>query len=122
MNVIQVFMEITVTLPVLITVLMVPVTEMDPVFVRKALLDSVVVLKTVKEAVMTKHLYVHHVRKDIMETSVLRDVQITVRMAVLRMKENVINVLKDTGETSVIKVRNIFIPIEIYTVEYHILK
>ena len=71
---------------------MVPVTEMDPVLVRKALLDLVVVLKTVKEVVMTKHLYVQHVRKDIMENSVVRDVQITVRMVVLKIKENAMNV------------------------------
>ena len=71
---------------------MVPVTGMDPVFVRKALMDSVVVLRTVTEVVMAEPLYVHYVRKDIMETSVLRDVQITVRMAVLGKKEYVINV------------------------------
>ena len=71
---------------------MVPVTEMDPVLVRKALMDLVVVLRTVKEVVMTQHLYVHHVRKDIMEIPVMTDVQITVRMFVLRMKEYVINV------------------------------
>ena len=88
---------------------MVPVTEMDPVLVKKALMDLVVVLKTVKEAVTTKHLYVYHVREDIMETFVLRDVQITVRMAVLRTKEYVKSVQKDTGEMCVISVRNIFI-------------
>ena len=71
---------------------MVTVTETDPVLVRKALMDSVVVLKTVKEVVTTQLLYVHHVKKNIMENSVLRDVQITVRMAVLRMKENAMNV------------------------------
>ena len=71
---------------------MVPVTEMDPVLVRKALIHSGVVLRTVKEVVMTQCLYVHHVKMDIMEIPVMRDVQITVRMAVLRMKEYVINV------------------------------
>ena len=96
---------------------MVPVTKMEPVLVRRALLDLVVVLKTVQEVVMIKHLYAHHLRKDIMETSVLKDVQIIVRMAVLRMKEYVINVLKDSGETYVIKVRNIFIPTKFYIVK-----
>ena len=88
---------------------MVPVTEMDPVLVKKALMDLVVVLKTVKEVVMTIHLYAHHVRKDIMETPVMTDVQITVRMAVLRTKEYVKSVQKDTGEMCVISVRNILI-------------
>ena len=101
---------------------MVPVTEMGPVLVRKALMDSVVVLRTVKEVVMTLLLYVHHVRKDIMENSVERDVQRTVRMAVHRKKEYVKNVLKDTGETSVIKVRNIFISTKFYSVEFQIVK
>ena len=90
---------------------MVPVTEMDPVFVRKALMDSVVVPRTVKEIAMRQLSYVHHVRKDFMEIFVSRDVHIIVKRAVLRVKENVINVLKDTGKTSVIKVRNIFIRI-----------
>ena len=71
---------------------MVPVTGMDHVLVRKALMDLVAVLRTVKEAVMTQTLYVHHVKKDIMETSVERDVQITVRMVVLKKKENAMNV------------------------------
>ena len=71
---------------------MVPVTEMDPVHVRKALLELVVVLSTVKEVVMTQPLHVHHVRMDIMEISVIRDVQITVRMTVPRMKETAMNV------------------------------
>ena len=71
---------------------MVPVTEMDPVHVRKDLMDLDVVLRSVKEVVMAEPLYVHHVRKGIMGNSVLRDVQIIVKMAVLRMKEYVINV------------------------------
>ena len=84
---------------------------MDPVLVKKALMDSGVVLRIVKVVAMPKHLYVHHVRKHIMETLVMTDVQVTVRMAVLRMKEYVKNVFKDTGETAVIKVRNIFITV-----------
>ena len=71
---------------------MVFVTEMDIVLVKKALLDLVVGLRTVKEVVMIKLLYVQHVRKDIMENSVERDVQITVRMVVIRKKENAMNV------------------------------
>ena len=90
---------------------MVPVTEMDPVLVRKALLDLVVVLKSVREVVMTPLLYVHHVRKSIMEISVMRHVQIIVNITVHRMKENVMNVLKVTGETPVVKVSNVCIPI-----------
>ena len=54
---------------------MVPVTEMDPVLVRKALLDLVVVLRTVKEVVMTPLLYVHHVRKVTMGTCVIKHVR-----------------------------------------------
>ena len=69
-----------------------PVTEMDLVLVRKALMDSVVVLRTVKEAAMTQPLYAHHVRKDIMEISVLKDVQIIVKITVLRLEECVMNV------------------------------
>ena len=65
---------------------MVPVTEMDPVFVWKALLDLVVVLKTVKEAVMTLLLYVHHVRGYTMEISAMRHAQKIVQMAALRME------------------------------------
>ena len=71
---------------------MVPVTEMDPVLVRKALMDLVVVLKTVKKVVMTQLLYVHHVNKNIMENSVLRGVQIIVNITVHRMRENAMNV------------------------------
>ena len=85
-------------------------------------MDTVVVLRTVKEVVMTQRLFVHHVKKDIMEIPVMTDVQITVRMAVHRKKEYVKNVLKDTGETSVIKVRNIFISTKFYSVEFQIVK
>ena len=90
---------------------MVPATEMDPVLVRKALMDLVVVLKTVKKVVMTQILYVHHVRKGITEISVMRHVQIIVNITVHSMKEHVMNVLKVTGDTPVVKVSNVCIPI-----------
>ena len=48
MNVIQVFLVITVIYPALVTVSMELVIEMDPALVRKASMDLVVV-RTVKE-------------------------------------------------------------------------
>ena len=48
MNVIQVFLMITVIYPALLTVLMELVIEMDPALVKKASMDLVVV-RTVKE-------------------------------------------------------------------------
>ena len=68
---------------------MVPATEMDPVLVKKALLDLVVVLRTVKEAVMTLLLYVYHVKGNIMEISAMRHAQIIVQMAALVMERSV---------------------------------
>ena len=68
---------------------MAPVTEMGPVLVRKDLMDSVVVLRTVKEVVMTELLYVHHVWGYIMEISAMRHVQIIVHMAALVMESSV---------------------------------